>query len=77
MVRHPMYSGLLWFTAAMLTSGFTWYRFAGWIALIFVLRSKANHEEMSMTNRFIRYSEYQQQVGQFIPKLGSGPKTTT
>lgn len=69
-VRHPMYSGLLWFSAALLLAGFEWWRFASWIALVLVLIIKAKHEEISISNRFTQYSAYQQQVGQFLPKWG-------
>lgn len=67
-VRHPMYTGLLWFTAAMLLSGFTWWRLIMWIALVLVLRVKAAHEERSMTKLFPEYTAYQKRVGQILPK---------
>lgn len=71
LVRHPMYTGLLWFTAALLLSGFEWWRLVSWVALLLVLRVKAAHEEQSMVSRFDEYSEYQTRVGQLFPKLRS------
>lgn len=68
-VRHPMYTGLLWFTAALLLSGFAWWRLLSWLGLLLVLRIKAGHEEHSLGERFPQYTNYQKNVGQLVPKL--------
>lgn len=67
-VRHPMYTGLLWFTAAMLLTGFAWWRLLAWFALAVVLHIKATHEEKSMTDHFDEYTDYQQKVGKLLPR---------
>ncbi len=67
-VRHPMYTGLLWFTAAMVLSGFAWWRLLAWYALVVVLHIKATHEEKSMTCHFDEYADYQRKVGKLLPK---------
>lgn len=68
-VRHPMYTGLLWFTAAFQLSDFAWWRFVVWLALAIVLYSKACFEEKDMRLRFAEYEVYRDCVGRFFPKL--------
>lgn len=69
LVRHPMYTGLLWFTAALLWDPVWWERFAAWIALLLVLSAKATHEERAMAERFPAYRDYQNRVGQLLPRI--------
>lgn len=68
-VRHPMYSGTLWFTAAILLSGFVWWRALLWFALLLVLLAKATEEERAMRDRFHDYPHYKQKVGRLFPRL--------
>jgi protein-S-isoprenylcysteine O-methyltransferase Ste14 len=64
-VRHPMYTGLLWFTAALLFSPLAWWRVAAWLMLLGVLSLKTVYEERSMLARFPEYAQYRQQVRRF------------
>lgn len=68
LVRHPMYTGLIWFTAALLLSHLAWWRILSWLALVIVLHVKSEHEEISMTGRFDEYAGYRQRVGKLFPK---------
>ena len=68
-VRHPMYAGLLWFTAALLVDPSQWWRIACWIALLVVLYAKSNCEEQAMCDGFPDYKSYRQRVGRFLPKV--------
>ena len=68
-VRHPMYSGLIWFTAALLPDPFVVWRAAAWLALLAVLYAKTLREERAMRNRFPDYEDYCQRVGRLVPKL--------
>ncbi len=68
-VRHPMYSGLLWFTAALLLSGFHVWRIVLWIGLLIVLLAKSREEEISILSRFPEYADYQSKVGRVLPKV--------
>lgn len=70
-VRHPMYTGLLWFTAALLSEPFRWWRIAAWIVLFAVLYLKSGHEEHSMVQRFEDYAQYQNRVGRLLPRIRS------
>ncbi|PAY18157.1 isoprenylcysteine carboxyl methyltransferase [Rhodopirellula sp. SM50] len=66
-VRHPMYAGLLWFTAALLLTPLLWWRVVSWVALLVVLYAKSAHEEQSMCERFDGYQAYQNRVGRLFP----------
>tara|TARA_R110002049_G_scaffold50370_3_gene143103 strand:- start:145085 stop:145756 length:672 start_codon:yes stop_codon:yes gene_type:complete len=66
-VRHPMYTGLLWFTAALLPLGFTGWRLIAWFTLVGVLVAKLSFEEREMAKRFPGYIEYQERVSRLIP----------
>jgi len=72
LVRHPMYTGLLWFTAALLLSGIVWWRFAVWLSLLIVLNAKAREEETAMLDQFPSYSDYRSKVGRLVPRLPLG-----
>lgn len=73
-VRHPMYTGLLWFTAALLISGFAWWRLVAWLTLLGVLHAKIIYEERAMTDRSGNYKAYCQRVGRLIPRVRSAAK---
>ena len=75
-VRHPMYTGLLWFTAALLPDPFRIWRMAAWGALLVVLFVKSIHEERSMEARFGDYPNYQQRVGRLLPGLNYAARVT-
>ncbi|TWU51586.1 methyltransferase family protein [Rubripirellula reticaptiva] len=66
-VRHPMYTGLLWFTAALLASDFAWWRLSVWVALLGVLLLKTREEEAAMSERFVDYTDYRSRVGRLLP----------
>lgn len=68
-VRHPMYSGLLWFAGALLFEPFQLWRIACWFALVVVLVVKSRHEESGLVSRFASYREYQEQVGSLVPRF--------
>ena len=68
-VRHPMYTGLLWFTAALLLDPIVWWRISIWLALLAVLLVKTREEESAMTQRFAEYADYRIRVGRLFPKV--------
>ena len=69
LVRHPMYSGLLWFTAALLGEPFVTWRLACWVFLLVVLYIKSRYEEISLVDRFPEYRSYQSRVGGLLPRF--------
>ncbi|TWT93110.1 methyltransferase family protein [Neorhodopirellula pilleata] len=68
-VRHPMYTGLLWLTAALMPIPLTWWRLAAWVILLAVLVAKTREEEIAMIKRFPEYATYREQVGGLFPKF--------
>jgi protein-S-isoprenylcysteine O-methyltransferase Ste14 len=68
-VRHPMYTGLLWLTAVLLFDPFRFWRLTAWFALLTVLYVKSIYEERSMSTRFEDYGRYQQRVGRLLPRI--------
>ena len=66
-VRHPMYTGLLWFTAALLISEFAWWRLFVWFVLTIVMVTKLTCEERQMAFRFQSYAGYQKRVARLVP----------
>lgn len=70
-VRHPMYTGLIWFTAALLFDPFHWWRVAAWLGIVLVLYVKSSHEERMMQDRFPTYDTYRKRVGRLFPMFGS------
>lgn len=68
-VRHPMYTGLLWFTAALLISEFAWWRLFVWFVLTIVMVTKLTCEERQMAFRFQSYADYQKRVARLVPYI--------
>ncbi|WP_419194657.1 methyltransferase family protein [Novipirellula herctigrandis] len=68
-VRHPMYSGVLWMTAALLLSNPQSWRCAAWGGLLSVLYLKAAIEEQAMSERFPSYESLQKRTGMLMPRL--------
>ena len=66
-IRHPMYTGLLWLTAALLLAGFAWWRLGAWLALAAVLEVKAREEERLLAERFPEYRDYCRRTSRFLP----------
>jgi len=68
-VRHPMYSGLLWFSLVIVGTNLTLWGVVVWAALLAVLLAKINEEEKSLTSRFENYPAYKREVGKLVPRL--------
>ncbi|MCA9135512.1 MAG: isoprenylcysteine carboxylmethyltransferase family protein [Planctomycetales bacterium] len=69
LVRHPMYTGLIWFTAALLFDPIDAWRVVSWCAMVAVLIAKSQLEERLMQERFPEYENYRRRVGGLLPKL--------
>lgn len=66
-VRHPMYSGLLWFAGVLVLAQPSVGRVAMWIGLTVVLTLKAVIEERFMSEQFPDYKDYCRRVPRFLP----------
>ncbi|MGB7348020.1 MAG: isoprenylcysteine carboxylmethyltransferase family protein, partial [Pirellulaceae bacterium] len=69
-VRHPMYTGLLWFTLVLVVTQWTLLRGMLYGALLADLILKARVEEIALQSQFTDYCEYHKRVGGLIPKFG-------
>ncbi|MEO1615791.1 MAG: methyltransferase [Planctomycetota bacterium] len=69
LVRHPMYSGLLAFTAPLLFTPFQWWRVIAWALLVVTLDLKSRAEEVDLRERFTDYSVYAETTGRLTPKF--------
>lgn len=68
-IRHPMYTAVLFGTAAFVAADARAWRIAAWIALAVVLTVKAAREEGNLRAAFPEYAEYCARTRRFIPFL--------
>ncbi len=66
-VRHPIYAGLILFTASQVLGGRSWSVAACGVALVILINIKARWEERRLTERFQDYAEYARQTPRFVP----------
>lgn len=66
-VRHPIYTGLLLFTASQVLSSSSVPVDAAGVALLILINVKARWEEQRLSDRFADYSEYARQTPGFVP----------
>ena len=69
LVRHPIYTGVLVFAAAMTVSARSIIAALAWITLLTVLHVKARFEEGLLVRRFPEYRSYARATGRFLPRL--------
>lgn len=66
-VRHPIYTGLLLFTASQVLSSRSMPVVAAGVALLILINVKARWEEQRLSDRFADYSEYARHTPRFVP----------
>ncbi|MBP8252648.1 MAG: isoprenylcysteine carboxylmethyltransferase family protein [Herpetosiphon sp.] len=66
-IRHPMYSGLLLMSLALVIAYFTWWRLLVWLILLVNLWLKASYEESLLVRHFPDYAAYKQRTKRLIP----------
>lgn len=69
LVRHPMYTALLVFTAGLAFSPFAVWKGLAWFVLLRVLIRKSIIEERYLNQRFPDYEEYSRRTKRIIPFL--------
>ncbi len=69
LVRHPIYTGLLTATAALVVLAGGALRLGAWLALLLVITAKARWEEGHLAARFPGYRAYAAQTPRFLPRL--------
>lgn len=66
-IRHPMYTGLLLFTLALVLAAPSLLRIAFWLVLLIDLVLKLHYEEALLAAKFSGYPKYQQATKKLIP----------
>lgn len=66
-VRHPIYSGLLLFAAALTIASGSWFRVLVFALLVVLINVKARWEERRLAARFPDYEVYAERTPRFIP----------
>lgn len=66
-IRHPMYAGLILFTAGFVLTPFEMWKLVVWLFLICILRLKAGYEESLLLQHFPDYRKYRSETKRFIP----------
>jgi len=67
LLRHPMYTAVLLFTAGLSIEHLNWERGIIWIILLIVLIIKLHWEEQMLIQRFPQYQDYQLHSYKLIP----------
>lgn len=65
-VRHPIYTGLLLFTASQVVSSRSVPASAAGIGLLLLINVKARWEEQRLEDRFEEYSDYARATPRFV-----------
>lgn len=68
-VRHPLYSGLIFAALSWTVFQFSLSHLVATAVLFVFVDAKARKEEVWLTQRYPEYSDYQQQVKKLIPGL--------
>jgi protein-S-isoprenylcysteine O-methyltransferase Ste14 len=67
LVRHPLYSGVIFLAFTYASWQISWVHFLGAIALFIFFDAKARKEEVWLTEKFPEYSNYRTSVKKLIP----------
>jgi protein-S-isoprenylcysteine O-methyltransferase Ste14 len=67
LVRHPMYSGVIYLALAYASWQMSWVHLVGSIVLFVFFDAKSRKEEVWVTEKFSDYADYSTSVKKFIP----------
>jgi protein-S-isoprenylcysteine O-methyltransferase Ste14 len=67
LVRHPMYSGVIYLALAYTSWQMSWVHFVGSIVLFVFFDAKSRKEEVWLTEKFSDYASYSNSVKKLIP----------
>lgn len=67
LARHPIYTGLLLLTLGLALFSGSGFRLLITLGLLLLFYFKSSYEERLLTQKFPEYSNYQEQVGRFMP----------
>ena len=68
-IRHPIYTGILFFTFGFSMYSENTLRLFIFFALLILFRFKAAYEETLLQDKYSNYAAYMKTTGMFLPKL--------
>jgi protein-S-isoprenylcysteine O-methyltransferase Ste14 len=68
-IRHPIYSGILFFTFGFSIYSENTLRLLIFFTLLILFRFKAAYEEKLLQNKFSNYDVYKKTTGMFLPRM--------
>ncbi|MEO9211422.1 MAG: isoprenylcysteine carboxylmethyltransferase family protein [Ginsengibacter sp.] len=68
-IRHPIYSGILFFTLGFSMYSENTLRLLIFFALLILFRFKAAYEEKLLQDKFSNYGAYKNTTGMFLPRM--------
>jgi protein-S-isoprenylcysteine O-methyltransferase Ste14 len=69
LVRHPMYSGVIYLALAYASWQMSWVHLVGSIVLFMFFDAKSRKEEIWLTDKFSDYASYSSSVKKLIPLI--------
>lgn len=66
-IRHPIYTGLLFFGLGWALVNHSFFLLLMWVGLIALFYFKALYEEQRLVQQFPDYAKYQTRTGMFLP----------
>lgn len=68
-VRHPIYTGILFFTFGFSLFSENTLRLIIFVSLLILFRFKAGYEEKLLQKKYSNYEEYKKTTGMFLPRM--------
>ncbi|WP_343765258.1 isoprenylcysteine carboxylmethyltransferase family protein [Gangjinia marincola] len=69
MIRHPMYTGILFIFLGYALYRHSCYKIIVWVAFYVLFRFKSNYEEMLLLKKHSDYKQYREKTGRFLPNF--------
>lgn len=68
-VRHPIYTGILFFTFGFSLFSENTFRLIIFVSLLILFKFKAQYEETLLQKKYSNYGEYTKKTGMFLPRI--------
>jgi protein-S-isoprenylcysteine O-methyltransferase Ste14 len=69
LVRHPIYSGLIFAFLGFAIYRESWFKILVSLILALLFHFKTQYEEEKLTEKYSQYPDYKKKTGKFFPKL--------
>jgi protein-S-isoprenylcysteine O-methyltransferase Ste14 len=69
LVRHPIYSGLIFAFLGFAIYRESWFKILVSLILALLFHFKTQYEEQKLTEKYSQYPDYKKKTGKFFPKL--------